>query len=89
VVAAKILFVPYGSLGQEVQDVELAMRADGHNQPAEEVASLAGFDREVVSPDRGAPALVVDDGLDMEAREIVGQLVEALLNVLGQPQAVA
>lgn len=86
VVAGEGLFVVHRPLGRDVEHLELVVGADQHLQAAEQVGPLAAGHRQVVAGDGRAPAAFVDDGLALEAGEVVGQLGEALLDVLGQRQ---
>lgn len=88
VVAAEVFFVADRAFGLQVEYVVLAEWADGHGQPAEQVVASTGVERQVVAADGGAPALVVDDGLEFKTREIIAKLLEAPFDVVGQIAAV-
>src|SRR5262249_9046678 len=57
-------------------------------QPAVEVLALPGVERQVVAADGRAPPLVADQRFITEARKMLGQLLDAMLDVLGQFETV-
>jgi hypothetical protein len=87
-VAAEVFLVPHGAFGGHVQHVVLVVRADDNFQPAEQVFAAAAHNRQVVAPHGAAQAALVGNVLVVESREVLGQLLEARLDVLVEREAV-
>src|SRR5689334_16316767 len=63
-------------------------RPHDHLQSAEIIFAPAAANRQVVAADSGAPTAWAHDGLVTEAREMLWQLPQALLDVLGKFQPI-
>ena len=87
VMPTEVLFVPNRSFGDQVEDMKLIERADGHFQAAEIVVSFASLERQIVAANGGPPA-DVGDYLILEAREIIGQLTQAGLDGVAELESI-
>ena len=65
----------------------VAVWSDDDFEATEGCVTSATFEGDIVATDRGAPTSFVEDGLIVKAGEVVGEILEAVFDVIGEIEA--